>query len=681
MLTKPFGVDGRVYMTCVQDLGRNFGGSLSSEVAAYPYVSNEIYELYRHNNGLGDNRGERLLPAGVHDIGTASGPWAPEVISSNTIAGQGAAQTVSATAAKAVAYANHSRSRSVTRTATLSTTGNPLGFNIRALDAVVLDGDFQLQAATLQQGQVFCSGAYSTWYDGVETMESHTPAPAIDWTKYTGQPVAVDDTTLSLSGNLADGDYFYTAFFAFRDDTGALHRGITGPTYEITVNAAASEDVPVLLVKTTPFTYRWFYDGLMSIYLYRASTADGAAIRCNPQLLSPNDDEHATRPAYDAGDYEGEVIYTAGGILENVCPEGFKWCMTHNERVWTAGHFRRARIQYSKRFTPGTAAELQFVPEFHESMGFVLPEGEDCTGLAPLDDKVIIFSDRAIYAVAGIGPDDAGLNSDFSQLTLITDKIGCDDGSSVVSFPGGVMFLGDGIVQLLGRQLEVSPVGESIRDQLDLFPTIVSADCLPERYQVLLVCSTGSVARILVYDYRLDEWVHWIPLDSAGAGLDVVDACVHQGEYYIATSAEVFKYDTSTYRDDTSRFVSALVETAWIQSAGPAGWKRVRDAMLNAEYVNQHSMQLSVYSDFSSTPSQTYTWDDAALVAMFEHSAAKREQLKLRVIRQKCQAIKLRMQAFEYSVDSDGSPFKLFSLGLRIGTKPGLVRVKHDQLA
>jgi hypothetical protein len=353
--------------------------------------------------------------------------------------------------------------------------------------------------------------------------------------------------------------------------------------------------------------------------------------------------------------------------------------MIHNERVWTAGHFRRARIQYSKRFTPGTASELQFVPEFHESMGFVLPEGEECNGLAPLDDKVIIFSDRAIYAVAGIGPDDAGLNSDFSQLTLITDKIGCDDGRSVVSFPGGVMFLGDGIIQLLNRSLEVTPVGQRMRDQVEGFQTIVSADCLPERYQVFFAFNPSSSGMVLVYDYRLDEWVQWFPSDTAGS-LDIRDACVHQGEYYVATPIKVFKYDTSAYYDDTTEYVSMTLETAWIQSAGPAGWQRVRDVLLNAEYLDAHQLAVSLKHDFSGATEQSYVWDDAELVGMFEHAVAKREQLELRVIRQQCQAVKIIVQDADDS-STVGSGLRIFSLGLRIGAKPGLVRVKHDQLA
>lgn len=388
---------------------------------------------------------------------------------------------------------------------------------------------------------------------------------------------------------------------------------------------------------------------------------------------------------YDYGDHTAEVLYTTGGYLESIAPEGFACCTMHNERVWIGGLFRGARVQYSKPVTKGTAAELQFAPEFHESMGFSLPEGEDVRGLASLDDKLLVLSDRAVYAMSGLGPDDAGLNSDFSALTLVTDKVGCDTHRSVVQFPGGVMWQGEGMLHMLTRSLELKPIGEAVRDWLDTYPIVLSADCLPERYQVLVLVSNGTSSCVLVYDYRLDQWVRWVPLDSAGSPHNAVDACVHAGGYYIAEADQVWRYadDTGATCDDTTRYITMDVETGWIQAAKPGGWQRVNSAMLNAEYVDPHKLSLWVYSDWHTSPSQSYIWSDSDLTGMHEHSTAKREQLKLKLVRQKCQAVKIRVSDADpgYGGGISARGCRLFGFGLRLGIKPGGTRVSADQHA
>ena len=485
------------------------------------------------------------------------------------------------------------------------------------------------------------------------------------------------------TGALEDATkYFFLAIWETRDDRGVVHRSMPAGY------ADATTADPLLAIRlrclTLGWTSRWYYDSVVGIAIYRADAASGTYRRANPHRLTRNIAGNYIN-AIDYGQYVGEPLYTVSGELENVCPEGFAFCFSHNPRVHTSGHFPRPRCQYSKPFTPGTASEFQVAPQFHEVLGFGLPDGEDAIAQAALGPYLITFSDRAIYSIAGNGPDDKGLNSDFSPLTLISDRIGCDDARSVVSFPGGVMFLGNGTLHVLTHQLELRPIGEAVREQLAAHPTIVSADCLPERFQVLFAAVDGSGwGRVLVYDYRLDEWVVWKPYNSHSMVLKLQDACVHQGEYYVCENGyygtEIYKYDTSVWKDDTERFIYRDVLTAHVQSMGTNGWQRVKEWMLSAEYRDEHKAKLTVYNDFSDTASQTSTWNNAKMVAFAEHANAKRIQLGQRAKVQKCQSIQLRYQDEDDS-SSTGESSILYGFALRIASKPTLTRVRHDQYA
>jgi hypothetical protein len=95
------------------------------------------------------------------------------------------------------------------------------------------------------------------------------------------------------------------------------------------------------------------------------------------------------------------------------------------------------------------------------------------------------------------------------------------------------------------------------------------------------------------------------------------------------------------------------------------------------ESRDPHGLKVEVYSDFEGTESQDHTWSSADLGAF--PGQPYRQQPRIGIRRQKCQAIRVRWLDIEASDSVTGEGYTMAGLTFELGIKPGTVRVAKGQ--
>lgn len=200
------------------------------------------------------------------------------------------------------------------------------------------------------------------------------------------------------------------------------------------------------------------------------------------------------------------VLYTTGGILDNVIPPTAAMQCIHWQRLWIVDE-TLVNIWFTKQIQTGDT------PAFNEALTISYPDGGDITAIIGMDDKLVIFKLNSISVVYGQGPADNGQGSDLTQPQPIATDQGAIDWRSVVLFPGGLFFQSRTGLYVLDRSLQVSWVGKDVTDLLAQYPTVLSSTLVPSATQVRFVCqSEGN-----------DGTVNSLSLTAPGSGYLITD--------------------------------------------------------------------------------------------------------------------------------------------------------------
>jgi hypothetical protein len=490
-------------------------------------------------------------------------------------------------------------------------------------------------------------------------------------------PALVADAN-GTDGTLEDSTaYRWSAMWASYDDNGVLHRSI--PSFHVTLvtgaGTGADDHTVDLRCKLNPATLRdlsmrsdllWFRSDVSNSNMRQVSEA-------NRFTESGDLSTDFFTVAFDDIDQSlGAFLYTTGGEIEAVCPEGARLPVVAGGRLWLGDLYRRDRVQYSKVFSPGTATETAIAPELNEGFGYILENGQSVSAMTELDDKIILFTEGAIFNVAGQGPADDGSANDFSGLTVLSSDGGCIEARSVVSFPDGVLFQGKAGIYMLNRGMQVLFIGKAVEDTLAAFPIITSAVLVADENQIRFTCAPSSSSqngRIIVYDYRIKQWCVWT-LPAGNDKVRPVSACMHNDEYYLLDSnAIVWKYDTSTHLDNTNEWINRIVDSGWIQSGQPAGWQRVRKVAAVLEYKSTNTVRIQAFHDYDDTTAdQAASW----LTSDIRESGSDRMLPKLHIRKQKCSSFKVRVDDTNEGAVGNGESFTVAGFLVEFMPKRGV---------
>lgn len=650
-LSKPWFQQGRCYQA-MRFIGNPSAGTQGQD----GYTSEAIVDL-----GIGDTESAGPPPVarrprivGRYEHGAMVGYNAVSDL-------HGSLQQVSRETASKVRY---STLRMVLRA------GAAVDEQLIAGDEVSLDYAGNVTQAATTRGTATTGGGSCNWYAGSVTEE-------LGWVS---SPFIVAATAVAhVGGTLPNGTHTYVAYFESWDEQGMLTRSLPSPPVNVTTagaNNAVQLDITTL-GPTSRYNKRRFGLGI-----YRAGS-DGIFRRC----LEPSHlvlDTEAFNLWYPNPIDRGasyETLYTQGGAeLEAAGPDGAAFVTTTSKRVWLSGFFRRDRVQYSKPYDPSTANEYALAPEFNDAFAFLLPGGEQVTGMAELDDKVIVFTASNIYAIAGNGPDDGGRNNDFSGLQLIASDTGCVDARSVVATPLGVFFQAPSGMFVLGRDLALDYIGAAVRDITDVYTEVTSAVLVPAANHVRFTLrQAGDTGTILIYDFDQKAWIQWTPQRMSGVAvvpMNLVGACLHQGTYYVLeANGTVYKEDSSSYFDDGTIYVPLRIETGWLQAANQAGWQRIRKIAATNKQQDAHELNILLYQDFETINSQSFTWTHSAIANM-----KLGELVEMHVSRQKCTSFKIVIYDSVATGDTiTGQGYDCTGFTVELGGKTGLYKPGTQQ--
>lgn len=295
----------------------------------------------------------------------------------------------------------------------------------------------------------------------------------------------------------------------------------------------------------------------------------------------------------DAQIVGNSLIYTTGGVIENIAPPATDIMALYKSRLIMVDSEDRNLLWYSKQVIEGTPVEMSdlftvYVAPTTAAQGSTGP----ITALSALDDKLIVFKRDAIYYITGNGPDNTGINNDFSEPVFISATVGCTNQQSIVFTPQGLMFQSDKGIWMLGRDLSTQYVGAPVEDY-NADP-VLSALNVPGTNQVRFTMTSGAT---LMYDYYFGQWGTFVNIPGISSTL------YKDLHTYIDKYGRAYQEAAGVYLDG-SKPVTMKFTTSWLNIAGLQGFERAYFFYLLGVYLTPHKLSVEIAYDYASSPTQ-----------------------------------------------------------------------------
>lgn len=488
-------------------------------------------------------------------------------------------------------------------------------------------------------------------------------------------PENVKSTTSGAGGAITAGTYNYVFTYEWTDNQGNIHRSAPSiPLTQVTVGATSTNTLYVptlrLTYKTTPNAVR--------IVGYRWSVAQQVYYQftsiTSPTLNDPSVDYVTITDTFSDLQILGNpILYTNGGVIENIMAPAVKATALFKNRLWLIDAEDPNLLWFSKVVIEGTPVEMSdlltlFVAPTSGAQGST----GDVTALSAMDDKLIIFKRDAIYYVTGTGPDNTGANNDFTDPIFITSSVGCDNPNSIVLMPMGLMFQSDKGIWLLGRDLSTKYIGadvESYNSQI-----VKSAQIIPGTNQVRFILDDMSTT--LMYDYFYQQW-------GTFSNIRAISATLWQGAHtYLNEFGRVFQETPNTYVDGSSPVLMSFT-TSWINVAGLQGYERFYEMLLLGTYITPYKLNVQLAYDYGFSQQSiivqpdnfTPPWGGDAVWGSGQAWGGPGNVFEARVFpeTQKCESFQVSVQeVYDASFGvAAGAGLTLSGLNLVVGMKKG----------
>jgi len=360
-------------------------------------------------------------------------------------------------------------------------------------------------------------------------------------------------------------------------------------------------------------------------------------------------------------------LYTTGSNLANGQPPTGGPQALHQSRQFVADAEHPATVvEYTKQFASGETALV--APEWggNTLSLTVPPAGGDITALMSYRDRLLIFKESRIYAVAGTGLSSTGLGTGYNSPYLLNDGEGAEFEKSVVELPTGVAFTSPQGFRLLNSSLKVTTLGEPVRYYTELYD-YRSAVHLPAAHLAVWVSDQGPA---LAYDYLYGLWAVWTGTESADAtrvGTELILAGSGAG------SDKVRAQVADNYTDGTDPYATTL-ESGWFSFAGLGDYSRIYRLTLAGYKLADHTINVAYQYDLDPEWQDEVSLDTSGLTAfdMSEYFGAgsgtfedQAMLLETDPARQKVMSLRVRLR----DTGQTGKSFTLTGLAAVVGLK------------
>jgi hypothetical protein len=434
-------------------------------------------------------------------------------------------------------------------------------------------------------GTLNLTGGMLWEYDGVKPVENNFQV----W------PENVEVTTATGSGDITAQTYFYVFTYEWTNAQGNLER--SAPSIPVSITTTTSSSTNTIYVPTLRLTYK-IAPNPVRIVGYRWSQAQQVYYQftslTSPTLNDPTIDYVTfTDTAADSAILGNVILYTTGGVIENIGAPASIASALFDNRLWLIDAEDQNLLWYSKQVIENVPVEMSDLLTF-----YVAPttSAQGSTGklsaLYPMDDKLILFKKDATYYINGTGPDNTGSNNQYSQPIFITASVGCANPNSIVLIPNGLMFQSDKGIWLLGRDLSTNYIGAPV----EFFNNnkVLSATAVPATTQVRFILDTGTT---LMYDYFYNQW-------GTHTNISAISATLYQGFHtYLNSYGQILQETPGTYVDGSTPVLIGLT-TAWINIAGLQGFERFYFLFLLGTYITPFKLNVTLAYNYNQSATQ-----------------------------------------------------------------------------
>ena len=532
-----------------------------------------------------------------------------------------------------------------------------LGVNSTTLDFSLND---PFQNETLGKNQHIAGGVLMM-YDGDHIVEHGFHIFPEDLTA---------GSTATTGGFLSDGDFQYAAVYTWTDSKGQLHRSAPSIGFPVTLSGGTNTQTQEVVIPSLRITQKED----VAIELYRTENA-GTIFYKVTNTISPvlNDSTvdtiTITDSITDADLINNEVLYTTGGVLDNIVAPSSSIIESFSDRIFLAGLEDENNLSFSKIRFEGSPVEFndsQIIP--------VNSKGGPISALKAMDEKLIIFKESAIFYLSGDGPNNLGEQDTFIKPELISSDIGCINVNSVVLTPLGLMFKSRKGIYLLSQSLQLQYIGASVEAFNDL--KITSATVISEENQVRFTTLTGDT---LVYNYFVQQWASF----TNHRALSAIN--VKFTYYYLRNDGTLYVEDNDSYTDNGSP-ININLESGWVSFAGLQGFQRVYKLLLLGNFHSPHKIRIRIAYDFNEAFTQEVIIDTADFNDNTRYGGyspygdpataayggdGNVHQMRVDLKRQKCQAIKIKIEEIQSDPENYGQGLSLSNISFEVGTKIG----------
>lgn len=419
------------------------------------------------------------------------------------------------------------------------------------------------------------------WPDSVEAV----------WSAAGGAMAAQPDGATNTNA------YYYQATYEWADNQGNVYRSAPSIPVAVTTTGSGTAGSVTLNIPYLRLTYK--IANPLKIVIYRWSVAHQTYYQVTSLTAAQINSTTSDYLTYvdtlaDASIIGDNIIYTTGGVIENINGPASNIVTLFDNRLWMVDAEDQNLLWFSKQVIEATPVEMSdlltiYVAPTTAAQGSTGP----ITALAPMDDKLIIFKENAIYYINGTGPDNTGANNQYSQPVFINSTVGCTNQQSIVFMPQGLMFQSDKGIWLLGRDLSTNYVGAPV-EQFNA-SKVQSAVNIPATNQVRFTINTGQT---LMYDYYYGQWGTFVNVPA-------ISSCIFQDLHtFLNAEGQIFQETPGLYLDGSNPVLLSFT-TSWVQLAGLQGYQRAYWVYLLGTYYSPHKLNMDIAYDYNPSPSQS----------------------------------------------------------------------------
>lgn len=558
------------------------------------------------------------------------------------------------------------------RLAELSGTSDGIVFDYVRLSANVNDHAVSTEEFS---DSLYKASSVTESYDGLRFSEvNFVGSPAVSFAQSTG------------SGNIGAGTRLWTAVFEYVDASGNLHWSEPAPPTSVTTTGSKDINVSIWSLAVTNKTSDSDATARNQIAVYRTVNAGTTFYRVGA-WRDTGADQEVQDTVNDNNLQLNAKLYTQplapGGSLPHQCPPAGYALTEHQDRIFCVDETGKT-IWYSAPRVQGEAAW------FNNEFTIPVERGGKITAMASFDNRLIIFKRDRVFVVSGNGPPESGgSGNEFSPPYLLPAETGCIAPESIVVGDSGIYFQSDLGIEFLDRRLQVSWVGEKVKDTLAAYPYIADAVAYTDD-RVAFCCRTsrsvGSLESgvILVHQSRNNTWSTYKIEGSDGtASIAIEDIKMleldgenrawlldPQGGLYVSRKSD----DASLYYDSVNP-VRMKLETNWVRlNQSLTDRQRVYNAELGLKMLSNVSVNVAFAYDYDSTFSDETRWSETVL------GSSGVSVVKKHAITPQNMAVKIRVQEtanVNAATIGTGQGFEILGLSIEAAAKGGA----HDPSA